>query len=153
MASVTTRRERAKGVAERWRKQYQGDDGSWVGHYPSLSQKPRSQTHAELVALGPNPDPDDVNRIIGNNSWTSCRCHQCGKDCDSIVEVGEEPDHESHTADLCAKCAAWGALLAVFPDTMEIRATEAGHMPFPVLADWLQERPDMWEQLVNTLRT
>lgn len=58
----------------------------------------------ELVALGQEPDPDDVDRIIGNNSWTSTRCDECGESPEFVVMVGEEPDYESNTVFICSPC-------------------------------------------------
>jgi hypothetical protein len=47
---------------------------------------------------------EDVNDIIGNNSWTSLLCHECCEDCDVVVQLGQEPDYESMTANVCADC-------------------------------------------------
>jgi hypothetical protein len=61
----------------------------------------------QLLALPKPVDPDAVDRIIGNKSWTAVpKCHECGtEDHDAVVEVGEEPDYESNTACLCLACA------------------------------------------------
>lgn len=58
-----------------------------------------------LVSLGPDPNPDDVDRIIGNSSWSwPGSCGGCGTTCDKVVVVGEKPDYDSHTARLCKDC-------------------------------------------------
>lgn len=31
----------------------------------------------KLRALGPTPDPEDVDRIIGNNGWSRTFCGEC----------------------------------------------------------------------------
>jgi hypothetical protein len=57
-----------KDIAKRWAAQYQrGNRWKYCG-----GDKTSSQIHAELVALGPDPDPADIERIIGNDSWTRC---------------------------------------------------------------------------------
>jgi hypothetical protein len=32
------------------------------------------------------------------------KCDECGEDSDTLVQVGEEPDIESSTAELCLGC-------------------------------------------------
>jgi hypothetical protein len=59
----------------------------------------------KLKALGDTPNPDDIDNIIGNTSWTSVpKCDCCGELADTVVRVGEEPDYESSTAHLCQRC-------------------------------------------------
>lgn len=62
--------------------------------------------HAALVALGPAPDPDAVDAAIGNGAWTRVpSCDGCGrKGLPVVVQVGEEPEYESSTVDLCGDC-------------------------------------------------
>ena len=60
--------------------------------------------YEELVALGQEPDPDDVDRVIGNPSWTWCRCDECDTASEFVIMVGQEPDYESSTVHLCASC-------------------------------------------------
>lgn len=57
-----------------------------------------------LDALGSNPDPDTVDEVIGNTSWTCCYCDECRAACEQVIEVGQEPDYESATAKLCKAC-------------------------------------------------
>jgi hypothetical protein len=57
----------------------------------------------------PRPiDPDAVDSVIGNTSWTGIRCGGCKRyltDLDEpLVTVGETPDYESDTAELCVPC-------------------------------------------------
>lgn len=62
----------------------------------------RQNLQAALDALGPNPSPDAVKAL-----WPSAiglTCHECERDVEEVVEVGEEPDYESHTARLCGQC-------------------------------------------------
>ena len=54
----------------------------------------------------------DVTAIIGNDSWTSLKCDECGKYVDAVVQVGEEPDYESYSAKLCKPCVYKALTLA-----------------------------------------
>ncbi len=47
---------------------------------------------------------EQVNAIIGNGSWTSIRCNECGECVAAAVQVGEPPDYESATASVCESC-------------------------------------------------
>lgn len=97
-ATLITRQLNADSTAARWKAKYVDKTTRYVGDAKAV--------HAQLVALGPTPNPDDVDRIIGNTSWTRVGlvCNGCGEESDRIVQVGEEPDYESRTARLCAKC-------------------------------------------------
>lgn len=96
---MITRKSLAAGAAELWRKQYYSSQHD-VWNYG----EGKRETWEALVALGPNPLPCVVNSIIGNSSWTSCKCDECGSHVEAVIEVGEEPDYESCTAHLCMPC-------------------------------------------------
>jgi hypothetical protein len=87
---LITRQTLAAGAAERWIAQYQGD---------------REGKAAAIRSLGESPDPDAVDAIIGNNSWTMVpQCYECRKRPASVVWIGEEPDYESSTTWVCEDC-------------------------------------------------
>ena len=92
-----TRETLAAEAAERWRAQY--PKARYVG-------TPKEGIHAALAALGSQPNPDDVDAAVGNDSWTEVpTCGECGKsDSDFVFEVGAPPGYESHTAYLCGAC-------------------------------------------------
>jgi hypothetical protein len=59
----------------------------------------------KLRALSDDATPDQVDAAVGHGGQTWMRCHECGTDKASmVVTVGEPPDYESSTADLCAPC-------------------------------------------------
>lgn len=99
MNRIKSRAFLASHAAEAWRRQYAS---AIANHRDDYDAKRRATYHA-LLALGPTPDPDEVDRIIGNGSWTSNHCDECGEAADT-VQVGQPPDYESRTADLCEPC-------------------------------------------------
>ena len=96
---LITRQTRANQAAQRWHRQYgpRFPESTAFGDTEVIYQR--------LVALGPTPNPDDVDRIIGNDSWTRLgECDECDQQKSVLVQVGEEPDYESHTATICVDC-------------------------------------------------
>ena len=89
---------KALGVAEQWRSTY-CPNGVW------LYGPDKQIVHEALVALGDAPSPNAVDKAIGNSSWTSTRCDECGTvTAENILMLGEEPDYESATVHICAPC-------------------------------------------------
>lgn len=46
----------------------------------------------------------DVEKIIGNRSWTEMRCAECKRDCDEAMQLGSDFDREHGPVYLCTKC-------------------------------------------------
>lgn len=46
----------------------------------------------------------DVERIIGNRSWTEMRCAECKQDCKEAMQLGSDMDCEHAPVYLCTKC-------------------------------------------------
>ena len=65
-------------VDGRWKKQYYRD-ASWDYYGEDKVEK-----YEELVNLGGKKNPEDVDKIIGNSSWTRLICHNCNKDVDAV---------------------------------------------------------------------
>lgn len=98
MKLVTSTLLAADAVA-RWKANYRDPD------YGPIGGKTAGQITRELEALGPTPKVKDVNRIIGNDSWTTPpRCDDCGKSPTKVVRLGQEPDIGSNTAHICRSC-------------------------------------------------
>lgn len=85
---VITRSIRAKNAALRWRQLYGYD-----------------KAHTSLRRLGDNPDPDEVDHIIGNKTWTEIECDECG-DKQPVVVVALAPAHEDdgRSVYICRAC-------------------------------------------------
>ena len=49
---------------------------------------------------------EQVDEIIGNRGWVRLSCDCCGAtDIPTVVEVGDLPDYESATIQMCERCA------------------------------------------------
>lgn len=93
---VITRQGLANSAPARWAEVYGN------GHF--ASQPDKQEVLAKLAALAHPIDPDKVDAIIGNTSWTTQSCHECGRESELVIEVGQEPDYESCTANMCIGC-------------------------------------------------
>jgi len=101
-----TRKIRASEALKKWNHQYPIGEGFDV-------------RRGELEKLGPNPDPDDVDRITGNTSWTDIpRCLECGADGVTTAMVGEKIDNDLYTY-LCFECLS--SALKLFEDIQDER--------------------------------
>jgi hypothetical protein len=107
---LISRQTLASTAAERWYYQYSSK--RWGRDTKTQS------TLVQLRALGPTPSPEDVDRIVGNSSWTSERCNACGDNDGPWVQVGEEEEaYQPGTAVLCKPCAVEAA--SVFESTID----------------------------------
>lgn len=104
---LVTRNIRARTAAERWRRQYPDDK----------AKQPK------MAALGDRPNPDDVDRIVGNRSWTEVpTCSECRRDnLPAVVQLGDEPDYDSSTAWVCLDCLRKAVALAETVEVVEVK--------------------------------
>lgn len=95
---IQTRAANASTAAQRWSRQYERD-----------TSPDKQAITAALNALPTNPDPDEVDRIIGNKSWTAVStCDGCGADGEPFVVGVGGTDKHGYTQDgawLCGQCA------------------------------------------------
>lgn len=92
-----TRTAKAAKAAERFASNYKLYNGWEIGNK-------WGEIYKRLIALGANPSPDAVNEVIGNDTWTACRCDECELYVEEVIVLGEEPDYESSTASVCKEC-------------------------------------------------
>lgn len=101
---IITRHSRAAEAIEKWERTY-GSKGAWGQDKTAILNA--------LKALPEPVDPDEVDRIIGNTTWTRTHsCSSCAARPEVVIEVGEDPDYESATAWLCLACVGKAAQLA-----------------------------------------
>lgn len=82
-----------KGVPKRWAEQY-----------TKGASLDKQQITRQLLALPWGFTSTQVNAIIGNDSWTECKCDECRKDNDVLIRIGDDPDYEARWLDLCPDC-------------------------------------------------
>lgn len=99
-ASLTIRAVLAATAAAKWRRVYLDEkSGEW-----RHGGRDKQATYMRLCELGPNPAPDEVDRVIGNGSWTECECDDCGKKCDAVADVGDPSSGEYRQGRVCLDC-------------------------------------------------
>lgn len=99
---LITERTLIRGVADAWARQYPERSGD------------EAEIKRKLISLDKETaTSEEIKEIIGNDSWTSITCDECGNSVSLVVQVGQEPDYESNTAALCADCltAAYGRMI------------------------------------------
>jgi hypothetical protein len=100
----------ARGVADRWRDQYQNKDGSWSGTVSGGGEG----VYKKLCALGHNPDINAVAEAIGNKSWSHLTCIGCGDSVERAADFGS--DYSDQRVLLCCDCLSDG-LRAILPSS------------------------------------
>jgi len=100
---LITRQMKANTAARDWFHTY-ANTSYWKDGRFSVTGLTKEETHKKLVELGQSPHPDEVDVIIGNKSWTDCFCNECGKSVEAVVQLGQEPDYDSATANVCMIC-------------------------------------------------
>jgi hypothetical protein len=86
----------------------------WIATYENTGLG-KSWQHVtdKMKVLQPPFNPDEIDAIIGNSSWTHiASCGECEKEAEAIMELGQEPDYESATAYLCLPCLGKAFALA-----------------------------------------
>jgi len=98
---LITRQSLANKACERWAEQYP------IERWPD-----RQLVLKKLIELGDNCNPDEVDAIIGNGSWTRTKCDECNNDDGvDVIQLGQEPDYESNTANICKDCLDKGLFI------------------------------------------
>lgn len=83
---IITRQHLANGVLERWSRQYPGD---------------RFEKTEKIKSLGVTPNPNEIDELIGNGSWTRLPCcAECGAGDLPVVQMGD-PEKDIH---FCRHC-------------------------------------------------
>jgi hypothetical protein len=112
---VIYKRDVIRNVRGRWEEQYQNYESDYklvglplldVQGKPIPNSGPTvGEIRAALAALNlENCSSTDVDAAMGVAGWADNRCLECGKDCDSLIQIGEEPNYEAQWVDLCIGC-------------------------------------------------
>ena len=103
--NIITRQTLARDAAGRWHGQY-FRNGAWRSPVLGDAQK----IHERLMDLGLAPNPEDVDRVIGNDSWTRNMCSCCSKYAERVVSV--DVTSGEYSTHICEKCV--GEMKALF---------------------------------------
>jgi hypothetical protein len=100
---LITQRNLIKEVAQRWKQHYYCNNKNEWAQYSGMNNT--KNVYDSLVKLDFNTcSVNEVNKIVGNNMWTEITCDECEKKVSAVVQVGEEENHDTRTANLCFKC-------------------------------------------------
>jgi hypothetical protein len=83
-------------VPDRWEAQYSGT------HWESKPDKMAIKQKLFDLREGNRLTVANVDRVIGNTSWTECRCDNCDEDCEALANITDECG-ERHV-DICKSC-------------------------------------------------
>jgi len=110
MIYLIHRRDVIKSVPTRWKEQYP----KW---YEDTTRQRQTQA---LDKLDLNTcSPEDIKAIIGNDSWTENECHECKRNVDTIIFIGDEPDYDAKYVQICADCLGMAHQLMTQKDSVE----------------------------------
>jgi hypothetical protein len=101
---VVTRESRAAEAAELWWIHHTDQDGTWIpiGRVYQVGNTDSQIMYEKLQALGLNPDPDKVDEIIGNISWTRVpACDECNQETQSVCSFYNRSDR---VVSICGVC-------------------------------------------------
>lgn len=79
---LLTSRGQAKIVKDLYYAQY-FVDGEWKSAVFNTEER-----YKQLCDLGDNPNPADIDRIIGNVTWTRVPCLECGDFVERAIQFG-----------------------------------------------------------------
>ena len=83
--SILTAEENIRRAPERWSDQYD--------HLVGDSWEPYQEKSRELAALVWPFTKEDVERIIGNKSWTTLTCDICNNEAHSLLNLEIDPSY------------------------------------------------------------
>ena len=75
----------------------------WEQQYRNTDQKDKILIGERLRTEKPTTEKS-IKKIIGNSSWTRNMCHECENDSEITIQLGQKPDYESATANICPEC-------------------------------------------------
>lgn len=99
---LLTRQMCANNAAKNWKSQYyDSQSGIWKNcSFKSNRMVSSEIIYNKLVSLGETPNPNEVDKIIGNDSWTRITCIICYNCVDSAVFYYDG----EYTSNFCKSC-------------------------------------------------
>lgn len=111
MMKLVSKRDIIRGVRERWLSQYKHYANGYICGW---CNRPAGEIRAALNALDLETcSSEDVDKAIGTEGWAKNGCDVCDADCETIVQIGEDPGYDARWQDLCGDCLSQAAALAL----------------------------------------
>lgn len=102
-----SKRQRVRGVPDRWKHQYyETDDREWY----DAEKKRVYEEIKNIVGASDDPRAESIDLAIGNSTWTDMRCWECDRVVDAVVIFEGMESH--HEVGRCCLSEALGALPA-----------------------------------------
>ncbi len=93
---LLTKKYIASLAAKRWENQYKGKHDLYDGEKQEILDS--------LIELGENPEPEEVDLVIGNDSWTDIVCHVCRGYVEEAVSFPHLNDEGGCEMIICRGC-------------------------------------------------
>lgn len=94
---ILTKAQVVKDVPARWTKQYET--------YDNRRDPSKAKITAALNALAPcDLTEERVNAIIGNKTWTTFYCDECGEKKDALMMMVDDTEWGGHKVGICLAC-------------------------------------------------
>ena len=93
---VITPLTNAAEAAQKWKKRY-----FRKSEWSSIFDGDAESVYNKLLELGNRPMPQDVDNIIGNNSWTRTLCGVCGVENAAVVPFSDGDECNIHICEGC----------------------------------------------------
>lgn len=94
---IVTAKELSIGAAARWREQY----SHWKDNDKFADGKTKKQNNDFLNSH--DHTPENIEKVMGNKSWSHPECNACGERKDECVAVKESWDDKEIL--ICSQCA------------------------------------------------
>lgn len=98
LPELITERSMIRGIIASWEKSYYYPRDGWYDEEKHRICDKLSALDLDTCSV------ENIAAIIGNDSWTTCQCNQCGSKEFPFVMVGEKPGYDRATAILCRNC-------------------------------------------------
>ncbi len=73
---------------------------AWKAQYPQLFGR-NGEVYGQVVGAS---DPDEVDRIIGNKTWTSILCNECKEFVEEAISFDVDIYEDYPSREVCKSC-------------------------------------------------
>ena len=97
---IYTLQDKINDVADAWKAQFYGYEfsGQW---FPLADGRP-TETIWELLKSAKTAE--QIEAIVGNKTWTTMKCEECGVEIKEAIRLGEGSAYGSNAILICMNC-------------------------------------------------